>query len=282
MSGNLFTSQLLAKQLLGGDVPPMTPLTAMARLYVDPEFVPGMGALNDDVSLGLQCPLLGCGKFFKELGRHLRRHARLPNGEDAPTEERLCEVLGLGDFRLVSYAHRREQGRTPPPRKPARGRDVPQATVRDPKPRGPKRRKLVVSASSFGRRNVRMACDTQLKKRMQLVVDRVRREPGEREIFLVDPALLTVIRELGWSLEGFLGWFRLEIGTSGDKVNDVLLALDDFCNNNNGRPPNTKDFMLRDKCPPLPDLKLVQSVLCPDANWNQWCRFLPSPKRRGA
>lgn len=68
----LYTSLVRAKMALnGGEAPPMTPLSEVARRVLDPAFTPGEGALEEDAAEGLRCPVRGCGGYFHNLGVHL-------------------------------------------------------------------------------------------------------------------------------------------------------------------------------------------------------------------
>lgn len=73
----LYTSQMHLKRILSGLASPsLTPLPPSAEKLIDPAFVPGLGALNEDPRGRLQCPIRGCGKWFEQLGPHIARAHR--------------------------------------------------------------------------------------------------------------------------------------------------------------------------------------------------------------
>ena len=70
----LYTSLVRLKQALGGgDLPPMTPVPESVHHIIDPEFTIGYGALAEDETKGLRCPVRGCGTWWQQLPRHLNK-----------------------------------------------------------------------------------------------------------------------------------------------------------------------------------------------------------------
>lgn len=68
----LFTDLLRLKQAMnGGELPPMTDIPLTAQDVIDPQFTIGLGALHEDPTRGLQCPVRGCGTYRHTLKRHL-------------------------------------------------------------------------------------------------------------------------------------------------------------------------------------------------------------------
>jgi hypothetical protein len=70
---DLYTSQVHLKRLLAGRATAaFTPAPEAVLKMLDPTFFPGMGALNEDESGRVQCPVRGCGAYFLTgLGNHL-------------------------------------------------------------------------------------------------------------------------------------------------------------------------------------------------------------------
>lgn len=69
---DLYTSQVHLKRVLAGQATAaFTPLPSEVAALIDPAFVPGMGALNEDAEGRLQCPMRGCGTFHSDLGAHV-------------------------------------------------------------------------------------------------------------------------------------------------------------------------------------------------------------------
>jgi hypothetical protein len=124
----MYTTLVRAKATIRGEeAPPLTALTEHALKICDPDFVPGMGILEEDAERGLRCPLRGCGKWYHELGKHLESHdsdarvSRYPRGVRAclrgeamaytrsATKNALIDVLGLDPrctFRSVNMTVR--------------------------------------------------------------------------------------------------------------------------------------------------------------------------------
>lgn len=268
---DLFTTQVLVKQLLGGDRPPLTPLTNAALEIVDPSFCPGMGILNEDIQKGIQCPIRGCGEFYHKLSAHLVRHDKnlgVPRGQ---TEEVLRRALGLIGSKFVSSSYAKRQSAaiksrkiSPPTRsgspneKAGAVYDAAKDAVEIMRRARHKPRYIAaaVRRNSWGRRNARMSCDSQLKKRIQLVIDKVRRMPSEREVKICDPDLMPAINELGWDIESALAWFRLEAGISDDVEADVWEVLSAW-RDTNSRMPTEADLDLRHIGPPLPSKDVI-------------------------
>jgi hypothetical protein len=251
---DLYTSLVHAKQVLAGGEPALTPLTEAALAYVDPSFCPGMGILDEDRDGGLKCPVRGCGKRFHNLTQHLRSHDNETGGDAART---IRQVLSLDPkAKLISGRLRRDlveknKGNTMP-RGGRRGGAGDSAVARERRQRA---RKL-----SMGRRNLTNSCDSQIVQRVLVVRDRVRREPGEREVEHYDPALLRAVGELGWTWDDCLAWTRLSAGMSESKRGDVLMLLEAWYRSN-GRLPDRVDMAVRDLAPPLPERRAIMAAL---------------------
>jgi len=84
MSNDLYTSQVHLKRLLAGQATAaFTPVPVDVAKLIDPAFVPGMGALNEDEKGRLQCPIRGCGEFHYYLGNHAHRSHKGIGGMNA-------------------------------------------------------------------------------------------------------------------------------------------------------------------------------------------------------
>lgn len=69
---DLYTSQVHLKRVLAGQASAaFTSLPPEVAAILDPSFVPGMGALNEDAEGRLQCPVRECGTFHSDLGAHV-------------------------------------------------------------------------------------------------------------------------------------------------------------------------------------------------------------------
>lgn len=70
----LYTSLTRLKIAMNdGELPAMTAIPAEAQDYIDPRFTIGMGALEEDETRGLRCPIRGCGKYFQLLTQHINQ-----------------------------------------------------------------------------------------------------------------------------------------------------------------------------------------------------------------
>lgn len=87
----LFTSLTQLKQeLSNGRGVPMTPVSASATTFIDPDSVPGHGALTEDEDRGLKCPIRGCGVWSHSLAVHLNYRHKNVGGAKA-----VREALGI-------------------------------------------------------------------------------------------------------------------------------------------------------------------------------------------
>lgn len=78
---DLYTSAVHLKRLLAGQATPaFTPAPEVVLKTLDPDFFPGMGALNEDDQGRIQCPVRGCGEWHREIGRHMSRQHKSLNG----------------------------------------------------------------------------------------------------------------------------------------------------------------------------------------------------------
>lgn len=65
----LYTSLTIAKQELNGGAIPMMPIPENVRHIINPDFVPGLGAFEEDPERGIRCPV--CGVFKQMLKNHI-------------------------------------------------------------------------------------------------------------------------------------------------------------------------------------------------------------------
>lgn len=80
----LYTSLVHLKQATNdGRLPPMTPIPESAMAIIDPTFTIGLGAVREDATLGLQCPVRDCGKYYHNLGNHIARSHKSIGGQNA-------------------------------------------------------------------------------------------------------------------------------------------------------------------------------------------------------
>lgn len=170
----LYTSLIRLKiSLNNGVLPPMTPLTERAKKFIDPAFTPGMGALNEDVFKGLQCPVRGCGRWFHRLYQHLAYTHRNIGGCDAvrraldiPATVSLAScwqrALGVEHLRAVQAAGRWH---------PMHGNSSSRGRRSD----GREAQKSMVY------RNIRDRCTAQVTHRLADLANKIGRSPSETE-----------------------------------------------------------------------------------------------------
>lgn len=187
---DLYTSLVRAKQALnGGTLPPMTPVPENVHHFIDPDLTPGLGALEEDVDLGLRCPVRGCGEWFGRLRRHLNAvHADI-GGASA-----VLRALSIPDTAsLDSRQVRRNLKRAA--RTPSR-RDISLANLaRVNKLSSESRRKAGRRQSrnktTVGVRNLRNTCEAQLAHRIIDMSHKVGRTPSYKEAMVLDQQALT-------------------------------------------------------------------------------------------
>lgn len=155
---DLYTSLTRLKQEMnGGRLPPMTPLPETALAVIDPNFTPGLGALEEDAEKGLRCPIRGCGKTFDALSMHLNaKHADIGGADGLRT---LLSIPRTA--RLVSRRYSKKcASRGFIGKRPDQERTVD----------APVRRKANVAryraARTVGARNLTNECDAQLRQKM--------------------------------------------------------------------------------------------------------------------
>lgn len=82
-SATLITSLNRVKLSAGGKPLPMMAVPAGSLTLIDPTFTIGYGALTEDPIKGLRCPVRNCGRYFHNLGSHLRHHHKDQGGVGA-------------------------------------------------------------------------------------------------------------------------------------------------------------------------------------------------------
>lgn len=295
---DVFTTLTMAKmELNGGVIPAMTPLTDRAKKICDPEFTPGMGALEaDPETTKLRCPIKGCGEYRHQLAKHLNSTHRDVGGRD-----RVVRVLQLPpDAALVSpevQARLKENGRTV-----RRGGTCPATTNEGRRCNGyaysdstdgycymhwlnaePGRRKNHQRAAAgkqggraqlTGVRNFHNTCRAQIAQRILSVRDRVGRVPSMSEARHYDPPLVGAIHRLyGWS-----GWNAaladcdLQTGTrtGGRYDKDGVLAMIAGFHDRHGRLPR-RDEADAPTVPPMPSAEAIFNALGVDG-WTKAMR----------
>ncbi len=174
----LYTTLVMVKRSLNdGRLPPMTPIPEEIRHIINPENVPGLGALNEDDEKGVQCPV--CGGWFHTLTLHLNR-----THQDEGGAKGIKRALGLPPgVALISNDHRKKMRKVAlasgcaanlrPTRKGRR-------TKRRPSGRG----KLTTSE-----RNFKNTCHAQIGHRLCDLHNRLGRSPSMSEAKALDPGL---------------------------------------------------------------------------------------------
>lgn len=177
----LYTSQVHLKRLLAGQATPaFTPVDAVARQLINPAFVPGMGALNEDDKGRLQCPV--CGEWHLYLGNHLHHAHRTVGGIkavrvalDIPSKTALLSKRASDHRREFSAAYG------------ARGRATLAASGFVPKfSEAADRARLDAEARrgstySSSQRNYTDTCPAQLHARIIALRDKIGRSPTFNE-----------------------------------------------------------------------------------------------------
>lgn len=147
----------------------MTPLTEDATKLLDPGFSLGMGALVEDETKGLRCPVKGCGSYHHNLTSHLnKRHPQIgAAGVRSLLSIPTTASLSSGRMRAkISAASRKGvrgwRGGTVPPRE--EWRDKPKPNYR-----------------TVGFLNLQDACVSQLALKYTTLQSEIGRQPTENE-----------------------------------------------------------------------------------------------------
>lgn len=179
----LYTSLVRLKMAMnGGELPPMTEIPAEATDYIDPAFTIGLGALTEDETRGLRCPVRECGKFFHLLTQHVNKmHPELgARGLRKLLDIPMTAPLASHKWRarrsaIASAWARSEEGSAVL----ARGRaNLPANWHRAP--RDPEKGKKRVF-QSVGRRNLSDRCEAQLTHKLIDLQHQIGRSPTSTE-----------------------------------------------------------------------------------------------------
>ena len=168
-----YTTLVMVKMMLNdGSLPPMTPIPEKIRHIINPEYVPGFGALNEDEEKGLQCPVCGAWKHW--LSSHVG-NAHQEIGGARGLRKLMGMPLGM------SLLSRSARERT---REAHKGRDTKpmRRGLRNAKRRNGKRRKLTVAE-----RNFRNTCHAQLGHFLWDLRNKLGRSPSFREGCALEP-----------------------------------------------------------------------------------------------
>jgi hypothetical protein len=178
---HLYTSLERAKQeLTGGGPVPVTPLPGSSLAIIDPDFTPGLGALEQHPSLGLRCPVRGCGKWYHRLSVHLSKSHADIGGADAV--RRALDYPSTAKFvsRVSIEQSRKHMERLASEGKMLRGdKRGSLASARKSSEKTNRRRKA--ASRTMAERNLANMCEAQIKGRIWSMYDRIRRSPSSYE-----------------------------------------------------------------------------------------------------
>lgn len=196
----------------GGQMPPMTPVPENVQHFIDPAFVPGLGALCEDAEKGLRCPVRGCGEWRHQLQRHLTARHKDIGGAVAvrralsiPSTSRLESLVLREQKRRRSLALVAEGRMRPPTRlcEPGHRQSLTQIRV--------ERRTRSRNAVTMGSRNLRNACTAQLTHRIIDLHHALGRTPTKREAAAhYTPGLVTAIERAFGTWENAVALCGLE------------------------------------------------------------------------
>lgn len=160
----LYTSQVHLKRLLAGQATPaFTPSPQSVLKVLDPEFFPGMGALNEDIQGRVQCPVRGCGEWHQLLARHLNiSHKGIGGASAVKTALDLPLSSGLASARVrAAYRSRNNLA--------GKGR-------RNPKGTGPSNQ--AHARRSMASRNFADSCPAQLETKISALAKKIGHSPS--------------------------------------------------------------------------------------------------------
>lgn len=105
----LYTSLTRLKMAMnGGELPQMTDIPLSVQDVIDPALTIGLGALVEDATLGLRCPVRGCGIYRHALARHVT--AKHPEIGGAVGLKDLLEIPHSAPLASSTYrAQKREE-----------------------------------------------------------------------------------------------------------------------------------------------------------------------------
>jgi hypothetical protein len=259
---DLYTSLThLKREMNGGVLPQMTPLTTRALKYLDPEFTIGMGALKEDPELGLQCPVRGCGGWYHNLTRHL----------NTARDETHRQLGGAGLKRLLdipptaklsSTVHRKACSE----RLKRRGR-IDRLPIAKQRQRPKKAaRTYVRTMRSTGYRNFANQCEAQLAHKLVDLQHKVGRSPTTADVRRelgrgVYEAILKVFGTLNVAKASVNLRIRKQ-GSHCESLNeDDILAMFGEYYRGNGCLPRSYELKMPQRPPLLPGRDTVARIM---------------------
>lgn len=284
---DLYTSLSRAKQILmatrdwRGDGPPpppvsMTPVPESVRHIIRPEYTIGLGALRECGVVeeegrkapcpecrsidgceqrGLQCPI--CGEWFDRLSLHLNKGHKDVGGAVAvhralqiPTSAKLASHRFKAEHRAKAERMKRD----------GRLKNIADNPRRQT---GRATKKMVQAASSarasMGVKNLRNACDAQIKQRLAAIYERVGRSPTLNEAAAIDQGAVSAAQriygswnnakaQLGWDVFERHAWRRGKVDWEREAVVEALSAWYE----EHGALPRSTDAQKPNRTPLIP------------------------------
>lgn len=250
---DLYTSQVHLKRLLAGQATPaFTPAPEAVLKMLDPEFFPGMGALNEDDTGRLQCPVRECGEWCHSLAQHVALAHRTLGGVAA-----IRSAIGIPkNAGLISRNLKQKLQVGAARRDPSTRKYVPVA-------KGEKRGRVV--AGGHGNpmaKNFADTCPSQLQAKLRALAQSLGRTPSCRDFELAfGCAALGQIKRTFGSWNAAKATCALCLIPPGVSERAVTSALATECLrawvNIHGDLPTTTDIKTGEKTPRLP---CVQSI----------------------
>lgn len=275
---DLYTSLVRAKQELnGGVLPAMTPIPENVRHFIDPDFTPGLGALEEDPEKGLRCPVRGCGRYFRLLGAHLDvSHADV--GGQVGIRHALSLPPSKRSAPLVSRSY--SERRASIARAFGAGRNLIRASP-EAGARGGRRGGRVSGAvrRSVCLKNLRNACEAQMVQRLLSVQDKIGRTPSKREAIAITGSQVLAHHavQLYGSWNGFLSFAGQRIRTQNKDKYDrasVLTAFSEWYNAH-GSLPTWTEAKSPHRTPWLPSVAATQRRMG-TTSWPEAMRMVAS------
>jgi hypothetical protein len=256
---DLYTSLTRLKmEMNDGVLPPMTPLPASAREYLDPTLTIGMGALQADTVRGLRCPVRGCGHWFHNLTHHLNRQHSAIGGADA-----VMAVLGIpSTARLVSPALSAKYSEACRRRNALHGNPMGRGVGALKQARakaGPSRSK---AAASIGGRNLRDRCEAQVAHKLIDLEHKIGRSPAiaDAERAYGRGFVSEVIKVWG-SWNSCKAQCGLAVVTHGHTRLDIYTALNEFHRIHGRLPTSTEVGSGSESVPLIPRYETILKAL---------------------
>lgn len=243
----LYTSVLHLKRVLAGRA--TAAFVPVSAHFIDPDCVPGMGALNEDADGRLQCPVRGCRKYFLHLSLHLNREHRNVGGAAG-----VREALGIpARVGLLSATARIACG----------GGDASHLRGRYPGRGAPKGRARPMSAMA---KNMNDICAAQLQEKLSALAIQLGRRVTSRDFasHYGERALSAVKRTFGtWNnAKAIIGLQRRARGGDRPTVgrNLVLESMRTWYDAH-GDLPSSHDVEKAERLPMLPCERTIKKAL---------------------